>query len=87
MTSTIEADGVVLAEWSGNDSITQFFAPYAAAFECDGDTVALPITQAMIDEMVSEVEDFLAGIADEAAREHLSGDTLLMGTLRYVEHA
>lgn len=87
VTSMIEVNGVIVAQWNGNDSIAQFFAPYADAFECDGDTVALPITQSMIDDMVSEVEDFLAGIADESARENLSGDAYLTGTLRYVEHA
>lgn len=86
VTSTIEADGVVVAQWNGNDSIAQFFAPYADAFECDGDAIALPITQAMIDALLSEVEDFLAGLADESASLELSTDAYFMSTLRYVEH-
>lgn len=62
VTSTLMSGTDVLAEWEGNEGVTSFFASYAHAFECDGDSVFLRVTRAMVDQLIAEVEDFLTGI-------------------------
>lgn len=62
VTSTLMSGAEVLVSWDGNSEVSQFFAPYADAFECDGECVVLPVTRKMVDTLISEVEDFLEGI-------------------------
>lgn len=62
VTSTLMSGQKVLAAWDGNAQVAGYFAAYAEAFECNGDSVELLVTREMVDQMIAEVEDFLTGL-------------------------
>lgn len=82
LVSTIEVDGKPLMEWEDRSDISNFFAPYASAFECDGESVSLLITKATLDTLVHDIEDFLSGHLHDSSP---GLDTYQDGQLRYVE--
>lgn len=67
--STILSNGEVVASWVENTEIVRFFSAHAERCVVIDDSVEIVITRSMVDQLVSEVEDFLAGIQmGESAR-------------------
>lgn len=65
ITSTLRAHGETIATWDSNEHITTWFSRHADDFHCDGDDVVLTVTRETIEQMMTEIEDFLQGIHPE----------------------